>query len=505
MLLQVSRRWTWAWVGVVLVAACDAQSVELARAQWLRHTLVLDNQAFLERDPEQTGGKLAKMGEGPYAWFRGTAAQYARDVMEPGGLGYLPSAYESADTRDVALVGDPHPENIGSFARAPDFEIIIEFNDFDAATFGPYGFDLRRLALGFWIAGEQLLRTTTVDGAALALGEEHRTAAARAVARGYAAEIATLAVAIRQGSAMEADNEPRGAILEELAETARDDGRTEERLADYTRVEDGQRVMFYGDIDAPRVLEYGGFAQSVYEDTVGPVDVSEQQRLADLVSRYSPMSFGHTPRDAAALRLKGTSRRLGAGVSSYPVLRYYALLEGPSVAVEDDVLLELKQVLDAVPMPGLPRWPAQPFYTNAERVAVMQQRLQGTADADPWLGWVGAGADGYRFRWRTGYQHGLQISMLAEGFVEGEFTADDFVELAELAGRLLARSHGRAPKLDGRSGAPAIADAIAGDDEGLVEEVVGFVERYAPQVLADYDVFVELLETHGPRLGYVRR
>ena len=42
--------------------------------------------------------KLAKMGHELYDFFRGTAAQYARDAMQPGSPGYWPSAYETAET-----------------------------------------------------------------------------------------------------------------------------------------------------------------------------------------------------------------------------------------------------------------------------------------------------------------------------------------------------------------------------------------------------------------------
>jgi uncharacterized protein (DUF2252 family) len=502
--LAVARGWTWEPLLALLVGACGAPTDDLARSQWLRQTLILDNQAFLDRDPEQAEGKLAAMGDGVYPWFRGTVAQYARDVMEPGGSGYQRSAYETADTRDVALVGDPHPENIGTFARPPELAITIEFNDFDAATFGPYDFDLRRLALSFWLAGEHVLRDAEDRPEPVpSLDPADRSAAARAVVLGYADEIASVAEDLRQGSVI-TEGEPAGVILTALAEDALRSGKAQDELADYTRVDDDRRSMFYGDVDEPRVLAYGRFSQQVFEDTVTSLDPREQALVEALLSRYAPTIVGDAP-DAAALRLVGTSRRLGAGVSSYPALRYYALVEGPSTAAEDDVLLELKQALDAVPMPGLLRFPAQPFYANAERVATMQQRLQGAPDADPWLGWASAGADGYRVRWRTGYQRTLRVDALAEGLANGNFTAEDFVELAELAGRLLARSHGRARKQDGRLGAYAIADAIAGDDESLADEVVGFVEAYALQVLADHEAFVELLKTYGPHLGYVRR
>ncbi|MCA9707624.1 MAG: DUF2252 family protein [Myxococcales bacterium] len=506
--------------------ACAPPEAEHARAQWLQQTLILDNQVFLDRDPEQAGGKLAKMGERLYPYFRGTAAQYARDAMQPGSPGYWPSAYESARTRDVALVGDPHPENIGTFARG-DGRITVAFNDFDAATYGPYGFDLRRLALGFWLAGEQIRRDHAAAAAGAAGGttegtegtddtddteapEEvehplqpaHRDAAARAVAAGYVAEITVIADEPQLGLEI-TDQGEHGVVLDELMEGALEDGQDQEKLLEYTTVEDGVRTMRYGDVVPPRTLTYGPHAQQLFEDTVIAVPEAERALVAELLERY-PVTRA-TALDPGALRIKGISRRLGAGVSSYPARRYYVLVEGPTDAIDDDVLLELKQVFDAVPMPGLVRFPAQPFGTNGERVVTLQRALQGPGDDDPWLGWASAGADAYRVRWRTGYQRGVQVDRLAEELAAGDLEPEDFVVLAELAGRLLARSHGRAPMRDGAPAAAAIVAAIGGDSEGLVEEVVAFVEHYAPRVVADHRAYVELLHTHGPRLGYRRR
>lgn len=499
-------------LAIACEAACAAPSDELARAQWLHQTLVLDNQVFLDRDPEQAQGKLALMGEGLYTYFRGTAPQYARDAMQPGSPGYWPSAFETGETSDVALVGDPHPENIGTFARSTGDTVTVELNDFDAATFGPYGFDLRRLALAYWIASEQIRRHHEAAGMTdpeRTLDEEDRLAAATAVARGYADEIAAVAGDLRRGWSMTADS-PIGDVLAELVGDAVDRGLAREELTDYTRVrDDGQRVMRYGDVQAPRTLEYGDATQRVFEDTLVRPSLEEQAMVEALLERWVDTLEASVAIDPASLRsgagLKGMGRRLGAGVASYPVSRYYVLLEGPSASPDDDVLVELKQVLDAVPMPGLPRFPAQPFYTNAERVVSMQRRLQSSEQADPWLGWASLGADGYRSRWRTGLQRTLRVGRLAERLADGDYAPDDLIALAEVSGRLLARRHGTAAKLDGEPGAPAIARAIAGDDEGLVDEVAGFVEGYAPQVIADHDALVGLLEAYGTDLGYLRR
>ncbi|HFE46035.1 MAG TPA: DUF2252 domain-containing protein [Nannocystis exedens] len=53
---------------------------------------------------------------------------------------------------------DPHLENIGSYRRSSDGLLVIDFNDFDAATYGPFHFDVRRLALSAAIASMSIER-----------------------------------------------------------------------------------------------------------------------------------------------------------------------------------------------------------------------------------------------------------------------------------------------------------------------------------------------------------
>ncbi|MCX5745298.1 MAG: DUF2252 family protein, partial [Proteobacteria bacterium] len=159
------------WLVIVLLGGC-ANPARDARDAFVLGTLADDNAMWARREPELVRQKLVKMQRDPYTWLRGTAAVYWRDATTPGDR--LTTAFGDPASSRVLLVGDPHPENIGSF-RAPDGELAIEFNDFDAAGYGPYTLDVRRLAAGMIVA--------TAGDAAIA----------REVARGYAAEIAALA------------------------------------------------------------------------------------------------------------------------------------------------------------------------------------------------------------------------------------------------------------------------------------------------------------------------
>ncbi len=470
-------------LALALVCACDAG--EDSRRQWLQATLVLDNQIFLDTVPALARGKFARMSATPHDFLRGTVGQWARDVGAAGGAGYVPSAYAGVAVADVALVGDPHLENIGSF-RDADGRLVLDFNDFDAATYGPYHFDVRRLALSFRLAADQLGVDATGD------------AAARAVAAGYAAEVVALADGASPGVITDLD--ARGEILARLFKKAGEDGAAREELSDYTRVVDDRREMFLGELEPPEMIEMGPFREPVVTDATAAPTAGEAALAAAVLAAYPDSLVAPVP--AGELALKGLSRRLGAGVSSYPVLRVYALLEGPTAALDDDILLELKEVFDAAPFPGLTRLPSQGFVDDATRVIGQQRAMQSSRLDDRLLGAAQLGARTFRVRDRTKYQRGLDLSKLAEDLADDKIVAGDLVDLAGEAGRLLAQSHARAPKLDGAPAVPALAAAIGGDIDGFAAETADFVADYLPILVADRERFQELLADVGPSLAY---
>ncbi|MEZ4379996.1 MAG: DUF2252 family protein [Nannocystaceae bacterium] len=494
-------------LATLAAVACDPDP-DYARGQWLHNTIVLDNQVFFEGAPELAPGKMAKMALDLYAYFRGTAGCYARDLAQAGGPGYLPTAFLSEDAADVALVGDPHLENIGTYRRGRDGLLVVDFNDFDAATYGPYHFDVRRLALSAAIA------SAAID--AVDPGFAEATAGApEALVHGYVDEIAALAEAVAAGGAiapLTEEDAPFGRILADLVTKAKENGGDREELGEYTQIEGGARTIRLGEVEPSVEWGAGPFSQVVYADALVAVDDDDIWLIDQVLFESYPASVADPALlgdDLAALQVKGAARRLGAGVASYPVRRYYVLVEGPTEEIADDWILELKQVFDPLVVPGLEQAAgARPYADNGARVVAMQRGLHGAADNDPLLGHGHAGGLTFRVRERTKYQRGLGVDRIAEKSAEGKWSAADYLELATWAGRLLARAHARAAKRDGAPGLPAIAAALAegeGGSASFVAETVAFVDAYAPVVEADALRFGGLLERFGPSLGYVRR
>src|SRR5574338_969719 len=140
------------------------------------------------------------------------------------------------------------------------------------------------------------------------------------------------------------------------------------------------RSFVEGDREPARLLRYGDVEQLVYEDTLHPVSEATAIRVRASIDAWRATVA--TPSPIVASPVIGVARRLGAGVSSYPLLRWYVLLEGETAASDDDVMLELKEVRDPPPLPGLRRPIDAPYPRNGERVVMLARELQGLVDDD---------------------------------------------------------------------------------------------------------------------------
>lgn len=109
------------------------------------------NRPFARRNPELLRLKVARMAEGPFAFFRGTFHLFARDVIE-SKAGALPLF--GGGGAELELVGDIHSENFGTY-KAADGAIHYDVNDFDETTTGRFDFDVCRLATSWLLAAHE--------------------------------------------------------------------------------------------------------------------------------------------------------------------------------------------------------------------------------------------------------------------------------------------------------------------------------------------------------------
>jgi hypothetical protein len=387
-----------AWAAV----ACGEDNAD--RAAWLRNTLVEDNRLLMERSPALTAGKMRKMALTPYNWFRGTMGQYLRDITRPESPFHAASRFATVASAGVQLVGDPHLENVGTY-RCRDGRITVEFNDFDSAAYGPFYLDVWRLSLSIEVAMSMLVADAGAlgkDGLLTTLTDPARgREPVRAMAQGYFLEMRTI---VSGGAAVRVEGEVGyGAIVDTLVEKAQEDGSVFEELDDYTReTPDGRREMFFGALDPPD-------APGVFGDEVIGIPTRQQRLVESMVRDWATTLNDPTYAPPAARVVKGVSRRLGGGVSSYPLPRYYVLLEGPTASIDDDWLLEMREAPPKPPFPEAPGRAFPRFGSNGERVAVSQRTSHIRPDCDPLLGWAVDGEGLRRRRPPGGPRRGREV------------------------------------------------------------------------------------------------
>ncbi len=457
------------WFALSLVSACSETVDE--RSAWLLSSFFQTDRVLLSRDPGPVGQKYALMRSGAYAFLRGSADLFARDVSTPWSPLAPQTRFGSAATALVPIVGDPHVENAGSYLGA-DGKLVVDWNDFDAACYGPYHVDVWRLAVSLELIG------TEVGAAAGTL--------ARDAGLSYALTIAgPSGSGIREGAT-------HGHFADELLKKARKRGDAGRLLNDYAPVgEDGRRRLFLADIEDPEDAYWNDTLASVSDDAASAIRalIMEAYPVApyeQLLGSLEPMSL---------------ARRLGAGVGSYPLYRYYALFPGQTELSEDDILLELKEVRDPLALAGGALLQAKRYPSSAIRSAELQRELQLTVANDPWLSTGSALGLSFRLRHRTAYQRSFDHGDIIDAVASGDASVDDLRVLATLLGRLLADAHGRTETATGEDSRSVIAAAVGADAAAFAEEVATFATRYERLLRGDWGRFSELLDSRGETLG----
>jgi uncharacterized protein (DUF2252 family) len=178
--------------------------------------------------------------------------------------------------------------------------------------------------------------------------------------------------------------------------------------------------------------------------------------------------------------------RSGFGIGSAGLPAFNVLVEGHTQALENDVVLSMKQ--GNIPAPS--RIVDEPrirgyFRNEGHRTAVSQRALQ--AHADPWLGHTEIGGVGFVVTELSPYASDLDWSELTE--------PAEMAPVLDFLGRATAKMHcvsdsdSEQTLVDFQS-EEAIAGVIT-DEDDFVETLTTFAMSYAEQTRADHRLFVD--------------
>ncbi|MGW1891991.1 DUF2252 domain-containing protein [Streptomyces sp. NPDC002004] len=409
---------------------------------------------LLAADPAAFRVKFRKMAASAFAFYRGTACLFYRDLANEG---MHSGPYLDDRTARVWIHGDLHAENFGTYMNSQG-RLIFNVNDFDEAYVGPFTWDLKRFA-----ASVALL------GYAKALGDEQISDLVRVYAAAYRERIHSLATGAKTDEVPPftldtADGPLLGALRAARALTRF------ELLDSMTEIRESERRFAPGggtiELDAAtryKVLAaFDGYLETLPESSLTRPD---SYRVKDVVGRR------------------------GIGIGSAGLPSYNILLEGNSDALENDVVIYLKQAqTPAVSRHVTDRAIREYFQHEGHRTVISQRALQ--AHADPWLGWTELDGAGQLVAEVSPYAVDLDWSEL-----------DDPEEIAAVVadlGRATATMHAAADDESGHSELVpfsterAIDAAIAADEEGFAELLIGFAHDYGARARADHQIFVDL-------------
>lgn len=407
---------------------------------------------LLAADPAAFQVKFRKMAASAFAFYRGTACLFYTDLDDEKAGG----PFLDERTSRVWIHGDLHAENFGTYMDA-NGRLVFNVNDFDEAFVGPFLWDLKRFA-----ASVALLGYTK------ALSDEQITALVRTYADAYRRRIHALATDAKDEEVPPLTlDTARGPVLGALR-SARANTRFG-LLDDMTEIRDWERRFTPG----------GGTVE---------LDSATRYTVLDAFDAYIDTLPGSTQYRSDAYRVKDVVGRRGIGIGSAGLPSYNILLEGHSDALENDLVIYMKQAQT----PTVSRHITDPairgyFRHEGHRTVISQRALQ--AHADPWLGWTELDGSGQLVAEVSPYAVDLDWSELDE--------PSRITEVVRDLGRATATMHAAADDESGHSLVPfsteeAIDAAIGDDAEDFARLLVDFAHDYGQVARRDHQTFVDL-------------
>ncbi|MFJ8047920.1 DUF2252 domain-containing protein [Streptomyces luteogriseus] len=398
------------------------------------------------RLPELTPIRVGRMAATPFAFLRGSAGLMAYDLARTPTTGI-----------GAQLCGDAHAANFGLYGDARG-GLVIDLNDFDETVFGPWEWDLKRLAASLVLAGrvagadEDQCRKAAYDAA----GAYRRTM--RLLAKLPVLD-AWNAIADEE-LVSHTDAHDLLGTLERVSEKARHNtsGRFAAKSTEVT--EDGGRRF----VDAPPVL------RRVPDAEAAVVATSLEEYVGTLQEDRLPLLARHAVQDVA-FRVVGTG---SVGTRSYVVL----LLDHRG----EPLVLQVKEARASALVPHLVTagFEAPEAGHEGRRVVLGQKRMQ--VVSDNLLGWTTV--DGLPFQVRQFRNRKGSVDPAA-------LAADQMDDYGRMTGALLARAHAH-------SADPRLIAGYCGKNEELDEAMADFAVAYADRTEADH---AELLA--GVRAGKI--
>ncbi|MEV6239818.1 DUF2252 domain-containing protein [Lentzea sp. NPDC051838] len=400
-------------------------------------------------DPAAFRHKFRKMAAEPFAFYRGSACLFYADMAE------MPDDWTDERTSRIWIQGDLHAQNFGTYMDA-EGTLVFDVNDFDEAYLGSYTWDLRRFAASMALLGWRK-----------ALPDSVITDLIRTYVSAYVTQVRTFAS--RPGDELFSLRlDSTEGVLHRVLQRARLATRID-LLREKTTIRDYERT-FRRDREGTHEL-----TSSVRE----AVEAAFQSYLDTIPKGKRASSRTYAIKDVVG--------RSGFGIGSAGLHAYNILVEGRSQALENDVVLSMKQANIAAPSRIVADARIREYFTDhGHRTAVSQRALQ--AHADPWLGHTQIDGTGYVVAELSPYEADLDWSDLTE--------PADMLPVLDYLGRATAKMHCVADEDSSQTLVAfqceeAIAAVIGDREAEFADSLVAFALDYAQKTREDHRLFVD--------------
>ena len=400
-------------------------------------------------DPEAFRQKFRKMAAGPFAFYRGSACLFYADMEQEE------DRWADERTSRVWIQGDLHAENFGTY-MAGDGVFVFDVNDFDEAYLGHFTWDIKRM-----VASVALLAWMK------AISDADIASLIETYVQAYVEQVRYFVESDRDHEYALRLETTDGEIREILLET---------RLN--TRVDLLDKITMINENVERRFRRSSGVRELDNAEWAG-VHAAYQAYLETIpeTKRFRSLTY----------EVKDIVGRQGFGIGSAGLPAYYVLVEGPTQALENDVVLSMKQGNVAAPSrivhdERIKRY----FKHHGHRTAVSQRALQ--AHADPWLGYTEIDEVGFVVSELSPYVEDLDWSDLTE--------PEQMSPVLDYLGRATAKVHCVAdkdsdPNIVGFQTEDEIIEAVSGNEEEFVQEMVDFGAQYSEIARNDHRLFVD--------------
>jgi uncharacterized protein (DUF2252 family) len=403
---------------------------------------------LIEADARAFRRKFRKMAASPFAFYRGSAPLFYADVAQ------LEDPWADERTSRVWIQGDLHAENFGTYMDSAGI-LVFDVNDFDEAFLGHFTWDLRRMAASLALLGF-----------AKALSDDAIERMIRTYAEAYLEQVRAFGTGDKD-SEFRLTLENTDGVLHEVLLAARMETRVD-LLARVTTVEGAERHFASG-------------------SGVRPLEDDERGEVEEAFAAYLDTIPDVKRQHSVSYSVKDVVGRTGFGIGSAGLPAYSLLVEGRTQALENDVVLSMKQ--GNVPAPSRvvdDEAISEYFSHQGHRTAVSQRALQ--AHADPWLGWCELRGVGQVVAEVSPYEADIDWGQVSD--------LEDIFPLLSYLGEATAKVHcvsdaGSEQTLVDFQTEAAIMDKVDGREEEFADDLVAFGRAYGELARDDHRLFVD--------------